>query len=58
MFHSHYERLSRKVNALGQVGEELMVERLNPVGITTLYNIRVCYTNNTFLILTEQKALA
>ena len=36
------------MNALGQVGEELMVERLNPVGITTLQYTGMLYKQHMF----------
>ena len=34
--HSHYECVSGEVDVLVEVGEELMIEGLHPVGITTL----------------------
>lgn len=35
--HSHDKRVSGEVNALGEVGEELMIKGLHPIGITTLH---------------------
>ena len=47
--HSHDKGVSGKVNALGKVGQELMVEGLHPVCITTLCMVREDIKRNSTL---------
>ena len=40
--HTHFKCLGVEVNSLWEVGEQLMVKRLNPVGILTTGRTQIC----------------
>ena len=49
--HTHFKCLGVEVNSLWEIGEQLMVKRLNPVGIPTLEEHKYVYSHDMLFML-------